>query len=84
MWEWSRRVHEHAAAASWTRWRITDPEPTILDPETDADRDDGVAEGAAPGSMTLSGAAPFASGHAVVVTVVASAPDRPDTYDLAG
>ncbi|WP_194818546.1 hypothetical protein [Nocardia sp. XZ_19_385] len=33
MWGWSEQVAEYAAAASGTAWRISEPEPTVLDPQ---------------------------------------------------
>lgn len=33
MWGWSTTVAEHAAAAAFTRWPVTEPEPTIVDPD---------------------------------------------------
>ncbi|MEV0293466.1 hypothetical protein [Nocardia sp. NPDC050710] len=42
MWEWGRRVAEHAAAAAWTSWQTVETGPTVLDPEyweTDSESD---------------------------------------------
>lgn len=33
MWSWSRHQSDRATAASFTNWRVRDPEPTVFDPE---------------------------------------------------
>ncbi|AFT99124.1 hypothetical protein O3I_005810 [Nocardia brasiliensis ATCC 700358] len=50
MWGWSTTIAEHAAAGAFTRWPVTEPEPTIVDPDfrTEAEQgEDAPAEQAA-------------------------------------
>ncbi|MFB8273949.1 hypothetical protein [Nocardia colli] len=46
MWEWSKTVAEHAAAASWTSCHEFESEPTILDPDHRSEATHGDGEGA--------------------------------------
>ncbi|WP_433661916.1 hypothetical protein ACQPW1_07000 [Nocardia sp. CA-128927] len=45
MWEWSKAVAEHAAAASWTSCHNFETEPTIVDPDFRTQAETGDAEG---------------------------------------
>ncbi|MVU78726.1 hypothetical protein GPX89_15920 [Nocardia sp. ET3-3] len=40
MWSWSNHQSDRATAASFTNWRIREPEPTVTDPEFDETSDD--------------------------------------------
>ncbi|MTE11756.1 hypothetical protein [Nocardia aurantiaca] len=56
MWSWSRHHADRAAAASFTAWRIRDPEPTVIDPEfSETSQDNGATGGPRNGERRTTG-----------------------------
>ncbi|WP_069165038.1 hypothetical protein [Nocardia altamirensis] len=55
MWEWSKAVAEHAAAAAWTSWQPIETEPKFLDPESWTEADQGDDDAADRTSVLIMG-----------------------------